>query len=255
MKSLSNTMEDGRLQSYYDAVEELSLVKSPRSLRAGQRRFFEGIELEDATVLDIGGGKGLSSCYASVCGAKRVVCLEPEGDGAGGSGARQRCRSLIKKLSIDNVEVIPETFQDFDCNERFDIILSQASINHLDEKACVELMHDPKAHARYRQLFSKLYEIAAQGAYLIISDCSPHNIFPDLGLKHPINRSIEWEKHQPPEIWACMLISAGFEQPEVRWLTYGKLGFFGRKFLSNKLGAYFLESAFALRMHKPKVEG
>lgn len=222
----------------YDAVKRLSLAKNLRSLRAHQRRAFESIEFKDATVLDIGGGKGLSSCYASA------------GDGAGGSRSSEVCQSLVQELSNDNVEVIPETFQDYDCNERFDIILSQASIIHLDERACVELMRNPEAHARYGEVFSKLYELAAEGAYLSISNYSPHNIFPDLGLKHPINRSIEWEKHQPSEIWACMLISAGFERAEVRWGTYSKLGFVGRKFLSNKLCAYFLASG----MRKPHLE-
>ena len=45
-------------------------------------RFFDGVDLADKEILDIGGGVGLASTYAIVKGASKAVLLEPESDGS-----------------------------------------------------------------------------------------------------------------------------------------------------------------------------
>ena len=86
-------------------------------------------------MLDVGAGEGDASFYAACAGAERVVSLELEAAGSRG-GVREQFNRIREHLDAPNVELRPETVQEFDAGgERFDVLLSVASINHLDEKA------------------------------------------------------------------------------------------------------------------------
>jgi SAM-dependent methyltransferase len=238
-----------------DGVERyLSVVKAEwpernvRNLRFYLDYLFDGVPLAGRRVLDVGAGDGVYSFYLAAAGAERVVALEPESAGstAGVTGSFSR---LAEALGLDSVELRTETLQDFDPgDERFDVLFLHAAINHLDESATMALGRDEAARQTYRSLFSKLASIGAPGAKLVAADASPHNLFGRLGLRNPLQPTIEWEKHQTPETWARLLEDAGFGDPRIRWNSINTLRRPGRVLLGNRVAAWFLDSTFCLTM-------
>lgn len=85
---------------------------------------------------------------------------------------------------------------------------------------------------------------------LLITDCTNRNFFGDLGLKSPLMRTIEWNKHQPPEMWAELIAPFGFEVENIALTPHARLGLIGRVIGSNRFGSYFLNSHFRLRMRR-----
>jgi len=212
---------------------------------------FTGIVLENKRVLDIGGGSGLHSFYAACMGAKEVVCLEPETEGSR-SGMETKFKKLGGILGYNQVKFEPVTFQAFEpVGKQFDIILLHNSINHLDEIACINLLNDEASQAIYMDICSKLSALASGGAKLIVCDCSRYNFFALLRIKNPFAPTIEWHKHQAPEIWVDLLSRVGFVNPKVKWTAFNTLRSTGRVLLGNKLLSYFLRSDFRFTMEKP----
>ena len=243
------------LQRYFPTMVEERMFIRESNLAFYQRWLFDGVKLKDKTVLDIGAGAGLNSFYAACNGARTVICLEPEVQGST-AGVTEKFSRVKQRLGLDNIRMEPELFQSFDCgSEKFDVILLHNSINHLDEPACIDLLTDENARRNYRRIFSKIAALARPGTKLIVVDCSRHNFFGALGLKNPINPTIEWKKHQAPKVWARMLADAGFENPRIRWASFNTLGDFGRFFLGNKWLAFFLKSHFCLTMSKGDTAG
>lgn len=239
------------LESYLSAAIEEGLYPNRGNLQFHLKTLFKNIPLKNRRVLDIGGGSGLHSFYAACMGAKEVVCLEPETEGSR-SGAGAKFRKLSGILGYDSVRFEPVTFQAFDpAGEQFDIILLHNSINHLDETACINLLNDEPSKAIYMDIFSKLSSLASNGAKLIVCDCSRYNFFALLRIKNPFAPTIEWEKHQAPEVWVNLLSQVGFVNPRVRWTAFNTLRSPGRVLLGNKLLSYFLRSDFRFTMEKP----
>ena len=239
------------LEGYFSAVIKEGLYPNRGNLRFHLQTLFKGIALENRRVLDIGGGSGLHSFYAACMGAKEVVCLEPETAGSR-SGLGTRFRKLNGMLGYDQVKFEPVTFQAFeDRGKQFDIILLHNSINHLDETACINLLNDESSKAIYMDMFSKLSSLASSGAKLIVCDCSRYNFFALLRIKNPFAPTIEWHKHQTPEIWVNLLSQVGFVNPRIRWTSFNTLRSPGRFLLGNKLLSYFLRSDFRFTMEKP----
>jgi hypothetical protein len=133
---------------------------------------------------------------------------------------------------------------------RFDVLILHDSVNHLNESACTHLHRDPAASKAYLALFDQLAALAAPGATLVLSDCTRRNLFPLLGVRNPFVPSINWDLHQPPELWADLLKEAGFADPWIRWSPVNRLGWIGRQLLANKAAAFFLAGHFCLRMRK-----
>ncbi|HET7198498.1 MAG TPA: class I SAM-dependent methyltransferase [Burkholderiales bacterium] len=240
-------MKDG-IGEFLSLVCELG---EHRAGRAAARAYFDGVfagvELAGRRVLDIGGGNGMHSYWAALQGAREVVCLEPEAAG-NPHGAARELAILRRAMPELPVRFDARPIQDFADGEGFDAILMLASINHLDEQACIELLEDDAARESYRAIFTRIAALARPGATLVITDCCRHNLFPALGLTNPFNRSIEWHKHQQPETWAELLAQAGFAKARIGWLPLFRFGPLGRRLLSNKLAAYFLKGAFRLSM-------
>ena len=238
-------------EGYLSAVIEEGLYPNRRNLQFHLKTLFKNIALENRRVLDIGGGSGLHSFYAACMGAKEVVCLEPETEGSRpGIGARFRKLSGI--LGGDRVRFEPVTFQAFEPMEKqFDIILLHNSINHLDEIACINLVNSEAARAIYMNIFLKLSSLASGGAKLIVCDCSRYNFFALLRIRNPFAPTIEWHKHQAPEVWVNLLSQVGFVNPRIRWTSFNTLRSPGRILLGNKLLSYFLRSDFCFTMEKP----
>jgi SAM-dependent methyltransferase len=232
-----------------------TLIEQSRwSSRWGFERYhsalFNGVSFRNKRVLDVGGGIGTCSFLAALGGAADVLCLDPEGDGSS-AGSTSRFQELARRLGIANARIEAHTVQTLQVPPRsFDVIILHNSINHVDEQACIDFEKSEAARAKYRVVFEKLADIATPGADLVIADCTSSNIFPMLGLKHPISQSIEWAKHQPPEVWARQLEKVGFEKPTIRWTAYSGLGALGWALTANRWAAFLLTGHFMLRMRR-----
>jgi SAM-dependent methyltransferase len=235
-------------ERYFSVAETEWPVRRAGNLRYYLDYLFEGVDLQGARVLDIGAGGGRFTFYAAAMGASRVVALEPEAAGSD-SGVSSQFANVRERLGVDGVELRNETLQTYDPgDERFDVLFMHASINHLDEPATMRLHHDESARASYRELFARLAGMGADGAKLVASDVSRHNLFARLPVRNPLQPTIEWDKHQPPETWVELLTEAGFTDPRVRWSAVNSLRRPGRVLLGNRVGAWLTEGSFCLTM-------
>jgi SAM-dependent methyltransferase len=237
------------LDQYLRALRSLGLIREERTTRALFEDLFRRVDFTGRRVLDIGGGNGIYSFYAAIMGAREVVCLEPQEAGSSGAAIREfeQVRAVLPPLPV---RLETRTVQEYGDAERFDVILMNASINHIDEDACVRLLDDPKARDTFRQVFAHIATLARPSGRLIVVDCTRHNFFAALGLKNPFIPDIEWHKHQAPEVWARLLQEAGFRSPSVSWQPLYRFGKAGERLFSNEAAAYFLKGLFRLEMQK-----
>ncbi len=127
---------------------------------------FANIRLDDAVVLDIGGGNGELSFYAACMGTKKIVCLEPEAAGSK-SDSKKLLKKMYYRLKLQDNQVVLETvtFQSYEPGEtKFDIILLRNSVNHFNEDACTNLLESETSKNIYRKIFADLYALANTGA-------------------------------------------------------------------------------------------
>ena len=239
------------IDKYFSLMIQEKLYSSKDRLQFYLHRLFEGVKFEDKRFLDIGGGSGLFSFYAACMGAKEVLNIEPEAEGSR-SDVSSRFRNILSQLSfLDRVSLEHSTIQSYEpSGETFDIILLHGSVNHLDENACINLLHDENARNCYRAIFSKIGTMASSGATIILYDCSRYNFFSRLGVKNPFEPEMEWDKHQSPKLWAELLSEAGFVKPKTKWMSFNSLGAPGKLLLGNKFVSYFISSHFFLWMEK-----
>jgi len=236
------------VEGYYSAVETEWPKRNVGNLRFHLDHLFDGVELSGARVLDVGAGDGLYSFYTAAKGADRVVALEPEADGST-AGVREHFENLGGRLGYGTVELFPDTFHEFDPgDERFDVLFMRASINHLDERATSALHRDDAARQVYLDLLAKLAGMSAEGAKLIVADCTRHNLFARLGVRNPLQPTVEWDKHQAPETWVDLLEEVGFGEPRVRWGSLNSLRGPGRALMGNRFANWLTLGAFCLTM-------
>jgi SAM-dependent methyltransferase len=252
-KSLSreNYMYKQNSELFYQVIISEGLYSNRDNLKFHLDTVFKGVDFDNKRVLDIGGGKGLHSFYAAWRGAKEVVCLEPEADGSS-SGVTEKFQKLSGCLRLNNISLEQQEIQSFESADRkFDVILMHNVINHLDETACINLLEDEASKAIYKEIFLKISSLSANGAKLIVCDCSRYNFFALLKITNPFVPSIEWHKHQAPEVWIDLLREAGYVNSKVRWTSFNRLGNLGRVTIGNKIMSYFFTSHFCLLMQKP----
>jgi cyclopropane fatty-acyl-phospholipid synthase-like methyltransferase len=238
------------VQRLKSAARKVGLLNYGWEYEQRCRVLFEEMDLRGKNVLEIGCGKGLLCLWAKIQGANHVVGLEPLEDGAYDSPA---CfgdfNTVVSDLGLENIELLPNRIQDY-CQtvRQFDIVLSIASINHLDEQSCIQLQGSAVARDRYVALFNHVRSLMKESGTLLVVDASNSNLFGDLRLRNPFNRDIEWFKHQKPECWARLLTECGFCEPHISWLAGHWLTSLGIGTVPRSL-SYCLWSAFRLQMN------
>ena len=248
MEQLNGALEN----EFLDVAIQKKLFSNRSNLKFYLSYLFKNIRLLHSAVLDVGGGSGLLSFYAAVKGAKKVVCLEPESVGSrhGMMDTFNTVKSALSRhLPVKQLPVSLQTFKE-QATDQFDVVMMHNSVNHLDEQACINLLHDKNSYAIYKNLIRGVYKILKPGGHLIVTDCSCSNFFNSIGLKCPFAPTIEWHKHQKPETWTKLFRTIGFKNAKITWKTPNSFGPLGRVFLANPFGAYFTYSAFKIIVQK-----
>jgi len=220
-------------------------------------KVFRDTDIKGKKILEIGAGTGLVSCFLSMAGAESIVALEPEAAGSD-SDAKAKFTSNVESLGLKNISLFTETIHNYNAPPHsFDIIVVIASINHLDEDACICLHKNEDAVKTYQELLKKIFNLLKPGGSIIITDCSRGNLFSwlsnKLGIPNPSAPMIEWFKHQKPQLWIKVLGSVGFKHATRRWIfpTWripGVCGCSGMdKFLDNFAFSYLTTSYFAVK--------
>jgi SAM-dependent methyltransferase len=198
--------------------------------------------------LEIGAGSGLLSLWLLHRGAASVTLLEPESDG-GTTGVSARAQQHRRALGVpeDRWTLHPRRLQDFETDRRFGLIVARASINHLDEEACIRLHEDATARARYLVLFEKIRDLLTDGGSFVMSDCARVNYWDKVASRpSPWAPEIEWHKHQEPETWSRLLAEAGLGGIRRRWVHSFYRSRHFSPLISNRFAARCLASTFVI---------
>jgi len=242
---------DKILNKYLKTIIKARHYSSENNLKFYLIFLFKDIEFYNKNVLDIGGGSGIFSFYAASRGARKVICLEPIAEGSK-DNMEEKFRQVRVALGLSGkVKFVKSTLQFYNAGrQKFDVIISHNSINHLDEKTCINLSRSSYARKKYQKIFLKLHSLVNDNAQLVFIANSKYNIFAFLHIKNPFVPAIEWDKHQSPYFWASLLEKVGFKMVNIRWSTFNRLYFLGRLLLGNRFASYFLSSHFCLTMKK-----
>lgn len=215
---------------------------------------FGSLDMENRSVLEIGAGQGYLSALCLVRGASRVVALDPESDGST-KGVNEQFASLTKSVAMgDSIEYLPMSLEKFIATgkkETFDYILMCNVINHIDEGAVVKL-HLPDAdqeRKRYTHMLEEIRNLLTETGVLLVSDNGRYNFWNSIGLRFPACRTINWNKHQNPDVWVDLLSEAGFMSSIVKWLPLYCLRHL-KAMVSSKLAAQCLNSYFLIQARK-----
>lgn len=213
---------------------------------------FGSFDLKNRRVLEIGAGSGYLAALCLARGAAHVVALDPESDGAT-EGVNKQFARLTESVAMgDGIKYQSISLEKFIATGRkelFDYILMCNVINHIDEDA-VRKLHLPGADCerkRYIKTFEEIHNLLSETGILLASDVGRYNLWNSIGLRFPTCRTIEWDKHQNPDVWKALLSKAGFESIEVKWLALYRLRHFkaivGLKPVAQCLNSHFLISA------------
>ena len=235
-----------------ELIQSFDLARARRSLRFDLPRFcrqvFQSIDFRGKTLLEIGCGEGSLCLWACLQGAKEVVGLEAHPGDAHPVTSHRAFQSNSNQVDPSPRNISPCTFASYTPGDRkFDIVLSMASINQLDEESCIRLLESRQAVRAYEGIFRRVARIMKPGGKLIIVDAGRRNFFDDLGLRNPMLPCVEWFKHQEPEDWISLLQNCDFGLPLVAWITGAWLRQL-KIFQLPRALAYFGQSMFRLEM-------
>ena len=217
---------------------------------------FGSLDLKNRSVLEIGAGPGYMAALCLALGACRVVALDPESDGATEGVNKQFTHLTESVVMSDGIEYLPISLEKFIATgrkETFDYILMCNVINHIDEDA-VRRLHLPDADCerkRYVRMLEEIYNLLSETGILLASDVGRYNLWNSIGLRFPACRTIEWDKHQNPDVWKDLLTKAGFGSIEVKWLALYRLRHL-KTIVSLKPVAQCLNSHFIISAGKQK---
>ena len=196
--------------------------ENPAGYRYSMEQLFQGIQLRDRSVLEIGSGRGLISLHCAVQGASRVLSMEPEMEGStGGVTAIQQQRT--EELGLDTVELLRQDFHDADLEgQSFDAVIMIAVLNHLYETP-IDASKDSAVFDQFVKIAKKLYGLLNEGGVVIATDACRYSLWTQahrFGLPRKLcltQKTIEWRIHQQPSVWKNIFRSAGFQSCEIHY--------------------------------------
>lgn len=208
---------------------------------------FDGLPLHDARVLDVGCGPGAFTIWPALQGAKYVLGIEPELDGAT-AGTLDTLRRTVDDFGLsDRIDARSLLLSEIQLSEGpFDVVVTYNVVNHLDEWATMRLPGHAEAENRYRAIFRHIADLMAPNGTLIVADCARTNAWDKVGLTPPFARAIEWQKHLNPDDWSTLIATSGFELLDLRWsYLYPWV-----RLTSNRFAQIVTQSHFVLRMRR-----
>jgi cyclopropane fatty-acyl-phospholipid synthase-like methyltransferase len=229
------------------ASKQVGYATKRRYLVRGQF-LFDGITLNDAHVLEVGCGKGAWALWAALHGARKVTGIEPEDNGST-KNVLAKFRQTIEAIGLTSqVEARAEFLHQLAAPEvPYDVVIMYNVINHLDEDAVVNLHQAPNAVARYVDLLKDLRLRMRAGGWVIVGDCGRDNFWLRLGRGSPFVPTIEWHKHQNPDLWVKVFEQSGFQKYDLRWSPLQPIP----KLTANAWVQYLTCSHFVLRFRVP----
>jgi cyclopropane fatty-acyl-phospholipid synthase-like methyltransferase len=217
----------------------------PAAFLHGARRIFQGIDLRGKTVLEIGSGKGLMSLFAAIEGACRVVSMEPEMIGSR-SGMIELQKARIAQLGLDQIEFLTADFNLWEpAGRKFDLVLSFASINHL-QASRRHALRDEETFRKYSGVASKMRDLLEPGGTAVITDACRHAFFTMTRLRRPWHwrkSKVNWREHQNPGTWKRIFAAAGFRRFRILYpvpFACRRLG----PVVGNGIANFFLQGSF-----------
>jgi SAM-dependent methyltransferase len=203
-----------------------------------------GVPLAGARVLDVGCGSGAFSLWAALHGASHVLGLEPEASGSTADSV-DVCRTLVTQLQLDQrVSISNRRLEDLPVpSMSFDVAVLYNVINHLNEDAVSRLHEDEGAMRAYVAILQHLKRLLSPGAWVIVADCGRRNLWNQLSMRSPLAPTIEWHKHQQPEVWVRCFAEADFELVDLRWSPLYPFG----RLSTHRFVQYLTASHFVLR--------
>jgi SAM-dependent methyltransferase len=253
---MAQASEAEMVQRVIASARKLGLLHGGREYKNRSRTLFNDLDFRGKNVLEIGCGKGLMCLWAKIHGAKHVVGLEPMTVGYYDSAdTPNEFATMARESGLDNVAMVNETLQNYRTDMKFDIVLSLASINHIDEPSCIELQRSAAAYESYVNTFRQLRGMMSDNGTVFIADATNRSFLSDLRMKNPFNPDIEWFKHQAPETWAKLLSECGFVNPKISWMSEPIMTHLGIGTVPRAM-SYVLSSAFRLQMQcapMPKI--
>lgn len=227
-----------------------------RWLRVRTADYFGTLDFSGKRILEIGAGNGLYACCVASLHADHLVAIEPEMDGSRNTSI-DIFKQGIEKLNLHNIEFHPVAMQAYAAPAAsFDLIYMLTVINHLDETHVQTLDQDEHSREVFRNLLQPVYDWLKPRGMLVISDNTNTHAYRSLlrlGVlkKHPFVPQIEWEKHQPPQVWGKLLESIGFTSIQYHWATLWRYPWIPRFLCDNVVAAHLYSGVFVLRAQRP----
>jgi SAM-dependent methyltransferase len=216
---------------------------------ASATRTFAGIDFRGKRVLEVGSGRGLRTVFMALMGAD-VVSMEPELEGSR-DGVVDLQKRRIAALGLTNVTLLKEDFNLWEpSGPEFDLLVSEASINHLFESRHHAMRHAP-TYERYRDICRKMHNALKPGGVAIVTDASRYSFFAlakRFGIRPPWQSrrvSINWRIHQNAGVWRRILRDAGFSSVRLNYsvpTVAGRLGWL----MNHRLGNFFYRGRFLI---------
>jgi SAM-dependent methyltransferase len=227
--------------------------RNPPAFAHALASMFTGIDFTGKRVLEIGSGRGLVAIYMAMRGA-HVLSMEPELVG-GTQGVIAQQEARVRELGLTNVEVLDADFNMWDPgHRRFDVIVSNASINHLYVSAH-HAEHHKETYAAYLRIARRVRDMLGPEGTCVVTDARRYAFFSALrrfGIRRPWqwHRSgVDWRHHQNPGTWKRIFREAGFSSVQIsypapyRFRTLSPI-------VGTAIANFFLQGMFVMRAQR-----